>query len=68
VKYKYSFNLAEQAYLEKTEAIFTLLQERHRKYSSQQVTKFSQGNNVQDSHASNTDGFLWRDTRVSSIS
>jgi hypothetical protein len=31
-------------------------------YSFQKVTQFSQGYNVQDAPASNTDGFLSRDT------
>jgi hypothetical protein len=37
-----------------------------KKYSIQKVTQFSHGNNVLDAYASNTDGFLFRDTCVSS--
>jgi hypothetical protein len=33
-----------------------------RKFSFQKLTQFSQGNNVLDVAASNTDAFLWRDT------
>jgi hypothetical protein len=35
-------------------------------YSFQKLTQLSQGNNVQDVAASNIDGFLWRDTSLSS--
>jgi hypothetical protein len=37
-----------------------------RKYFFQNLKQFSQGNNVLGAHASNTDGFLFRDTSVSS--
>jgi hypothetical protein len=37
-----------------------------RKYSFQKLTQFTQGNNVLDAAASNTDGFVLRDTYVSS--
>jgi hypothetical protein len=37
-----------------------------RKYSFQKLTQVSQANNVLDTPASNTDVFIWRDTRVSS--
>jgi hypothetical protein len=37
-----------------------------RKYSFQKVTQLSQGNNILDVPASNTGGFLSRDTRVTS--
>jgi hypothetical protein len=37
-----------------------------RKYSFQRVSEFSQGNNLLEAAASNMDGFLWRDTFVSS--
>jgi hypothetical protein len=37
-----------------------------RKHSLQKLTQFSQGKNVVDAPASNIDGFLSRDTRVSS--
>jgi hypothetical protein len=37
-----------------------------RKYSFQKLTQLSQGNNVLDVPASNTDGFLLKDTCVSS--
>jgi hypothetical protein len=36
------------------------------KYSFQKLTQLSQGNNVLDAHASNTDGFILRDICVSS--
>jgi hypothetical protein len=39
---------------------------RFRKDSFQKLTQLSHGNNVQGTAASNIDGFLWRDTRVSS--
>jgi hypothetical protein len=37
-----------------------------RKYSFQKVNEFSLGNNVLDAPVSNTDGFLSRDTCISS--
>jgi hypothetical protein len=60
------FNLGESSYLEQTEPISTLKTLSYRKYSFQQLTQFSQGNNILDAPASNTDGFLWRDTCISS--
>jgi hypothetical protein len=39
---------------------------RCRKYSFQTLTQLSQGNNLLDAPASNTDGFLSRDTCDSS--
>jgi hypothetical protein len=44
----------------------TLKTLRCRKYSIQKLTQFLYGNNVLDAAVSNIDGFLWRDTRVSS--
>jgi hypothetical protein len=37
-----------------------------RKYSFEKLTEFPQGNNVLYAVASNIDGYLWRDTCVSS--
>jgi hypothetical protein len=60
------FNSAEYAYLQETQPISTLKLLSCRKYSSQKLIQFSQGNNVLNSPASNTRGFLSRDTFVSS--
>jgi hypothetical protein len=37
-----------------------------KEFSFQKLTQFSQANNVLDAAASNINGFLWRDTWVSS--
>jgi hypothetical protein len=58
--------LAEQAYLEQREPISSLNNLSSRKYSFHKLTQFSQGKNVLGAYASNTDGFLSRDTSVSS--
>jgi hypothetical protein len=55
-------NLAEYTYLEQREPISTLKQTSGRKYSFQKLTQLSQGTNVLDASASNTYGFLSRDT------
>jgi hypothetical protein len=52
--------------MEYTEPISTLKTMICREYSFQQLTKFSQGNNVLDAATSNIGGFLWRGTCVSS--
>jgi hypothetical protein len=52
--------------LEQNELFSTLKTMICRKYSFQKLNEFSQGNNVPDVPASNSDGFLWRDTCVSS--
>jgi hypothetical protein len=65
-RYMCSFNLPEQAYLEQTDPIFPLYPLSSRKYSFQNLTQFSQGNNVLDAPAYNLDGFLYRGTYVSS--
>jgi hypothetical protein len=52
------FNSAELSYLEQTEPISTLKYLSGSMYSTQKLTQFSQGYNVLDSPASNTDGFL----------
>jgi hypothetical protein len=62
----FSFNLPEKTYLEETKPIFTLYPLRSTKYSFQNLTQFSQGINVLDAPTYNTDGFLYRDTSVSS--
>jgi hypothetical protein len=59
-------HLAEFAYLEQTEPISTFKILSCRKYSFQKLTQFSQGNNVLENPASNTDGFLSRHTCISS--
>jgi hypothetical protein len=61
-----SFILPEQAYLAQTEPICTLYPLSSRKYFFQNLTQFSQGINVLDAPAYNIDGFLYRDTYVSS--
>jgi hypothetical protein len=61
-----SLNLIKYAFLEQIEPISTLKTMIWRKYSFQKVTKFPQGNNVPDAHASNTDGCVCRDTCISS--
>jgi hypothetical protein len=60
------FNLAEKAYLEKTEPTFTSKTMICRKYSSQKLNNFSLGNNELDAPASNTGDFLLRDVCVPS--
>jgi hypothetical protein len=60
------FNSGEQAYLNQTELIANLKVLGFRKYSYPKLTQFSQANNVLDAPASNTDGFLSRNTCLSS--
>jgi hypothetical protein len=60
------FNSAEKAYFLQTEPISTLKNLSCREYSFQKLTQFSQGNNVLDAPAFIKDGFLCRDTCVSS--
>jgi hypothetical protein len=62
-----SFNLPEQAYLEQIEPISTLYSLSSTKSSFQNLTQFSQGNNVLDAPAYNIDGFLYRDKSEASI-
>jgi hypothetical protein len=62
----YLFNSAGKAYLEQREPFSTLKTMIYRQYSFQKLTQFSQGNNIVDSPPSNTDGFVSRDTCVSS--
>jgi hypothetical protein len=59
---------AEMDYFEKTEPICTLKHLSCKKFSLQKLIQYLQGNNVLDAPASNTDGFLSRDTCVSSLS
>jgi hypothetical protein len=49
----------------KTESIFTLTIESCRENTFPKVTQLSQGNNMLDAPASNTDGFLSRDSFLS---
>jgi hypothetical protein len=58
-------NLVEQAYMQQNEPFFILKTMTCRNYSFQNLTQFSQENNVLDAAASNIDGFLSRDTCVS---
>jgi hypothetical protein len=51
--------LPEQAYVEQTEPISTLCSISSTKISFQNLTLFSQGNNVLDAPAYNTNGFLY---------
>jgi hypothetical protein len=60
--------LSEYAYLEQNEPFSTWNTIICRKYSYQKLTQFSQGNHVLDAHASNTDGFLSRDTSFLQLS
>jgi hypothetical protein len=55
-------NLAEYPYLEQREPISTLKNTSGQKNSFQKLTQLSQGNNVLGASASNTYGFLSRDT------
>jgi hypothetical protein len=66
VRYMFFFNLSEKAYLEQTAPFFTLENLCCRKYFFQKLTQFSQGNNVFDVPPVKTEGFLLRDTFVSS--
>jgi hypothetical protein len=59
---------AEMAYFEQTEPISTLKHLSCKKFSLQKLTQYLQRNNVLDAPASNTDGFLLKDTCVSSLS
>jgi hypothetical protein len=63
---RYVLNSPEQVYIKQTEPISTLKHLRCRKFSIQKLTQFSQGNNVLHAAASNPDGFLGRDTCVTS--
>jgi hypothetical protein len=60
------FNSSEQAYLKQTEPISTLKTMTCKMYSFQNLSQFSQGNNVLHTPVCNIDGFLYRDTCVSS--
>jgi hypothetical protein len=60
------FNSALEAYLEQTHFVSTMKAMIFSKYSFQKQTQFLHGNNVLDAAACNIDGFLWRDTFVSS--
>jgi hypothetical protein len=60
------FNSVEFVYLEQTEPTYILKNLSTRSISFQKQIKFSQENNVLDDPASNTVGFLSRDTCVSS--
>jgi hypothetical protein len=60
------FNSDELAYLEQTMPIAKLKYLTFSKYSFQKVTQFSLGNNLVDAPVSNIDGFLSRDTCISS--
>jgi hypothetical protein len=60
------FISAEEVYLEQTDTISTLQHKRCWKCSFQNLTQFSQGNNVLGAPASNIDGFLSGDIFISS--
>jgi hypothetical protein len=60
------FNSLEWDYLEESDHISNLKNLHCRKYSIQNRTKFSQGNNMLHCPASNTDGFISRDICVAS--
>jgi hypothetical protein len=60
------FNSAEKGYLERRETISSWKNLSCRKYCYQNITEFSQGNNVQNAVASNTDGLFCSDICVSS--
>jgi hypothetical protein len=62
----YVFNLAGYLYLEQNEPFSTLKTLIGSMYFFQKLPQFSQGKNVLDVEAYNTDGFLWRVTFVSS--
>jgi hypothetical protein len=64
-RYTCSFNLPEHACLEQTHPISTLFPVRSTKYSFQNLTQVSQGNNVPDVPSYNTVGFLYGGTSVS---
>jgi hypothetical protein len=59
-------NSAELSNLEQTEPISTLIHLSSRKYSFQELTQFSPGNNMLHAPASNIDCLHYRDTCVSS--
>jgi hypothetical protein len=61
------FNLAKYTYLDKRELISTLRNLCCRRNCFQNLTQFSHWNLVVNAPASNTYGFLWRDTCVYSI-
>jgi hypothetical protein len=54
------------AYLQQIETFSNLKNLSGRKYYFQNLSQFSQENNVQDAAVSNTGGFLWRDSCASS--
>jgi hypothetical protein len=60
------FNSSELAYGKQREPITMWKNPHCRKHSFQKLTQLSQGNNVLDTADSNINGFLWRDTCVSS--
>jgi hypothetical protein len=60
------FKLGEKVYFEQNELFATMKTLTGRKYSSQKLTQFLQGNNVLDAPASNIDGFLSSKAYVSS--
>jgi hypothetical protein len=52
--------------MEQRDPMSTLKQLSCRKYSFQNLKPFSQGNNMLDAAASNTNGLFWRNSCVSS--
>jgi hypothetical protein len=68
LRYISFFTSPEWPYLEQTEPSSTFKHLRCRKYCFQNLTPFSQGNNVLEVPASKTDGFLSRGACVSSTS
>jgi hypothetical protein len=60
------FNSAEQAYLEQNESFYTLKVMTFSKYYFQKLLNSYREKNVLNAPASNTDGFLSRDTCVPS--
>jgi hypothetical protein len=67
-RYTCVINLLEYAYLEQNEPFSNLKVLMCRKNSFHKLTQFSQVNNVLDAPASNSDGFLLRDTCISTTS
>jgi hypothetical protein len=61
------FNLDEYVHLVQNEHFSTFKSMICRMYSLQKLTQVSLGSNVPNAATSNIDGFLWRDTCVSSI-
>jgi hypothetical protein len=60
------FDIPEYSSKEQSEPFSTLKTLICRMYSFQKLTQFSQGDNVLDAPTSNIDGFLSRDTLLSS--